>query len=437
MRQFYAGPARRAVLLAGAAAMILSACAVGQPSSSSNELSNDPVTLRFTWWGADARAKRTQQVIDLFHQKHQNITIKPEYKDWNGYWDSLATTTAANDAPDVIQMDELYLASYAQRGALLDLSTVGKHLNTNAFDAKAIATGKVDGKQYAVPVGLTVYSIVVNTDLLAKYNIPLPDDSKWSWDDLKTVGAQVSKASGGAVSGVQSWGFDAGGLNVWARQAGGSLYDDAGKVAIKPEVLASYWSYLVGLAKDGVAPAPQVTVERATASLEQSGTATNKSAFATWWNTQLTSLAAASKANLKLLKLPGETTAKTPGAFYKPSMYWSISSRSQHPAEAALFIDFLANSQEAADVLLTDRGVPANGTIRQAITAKLDASGQAAAKYLDEVKVADPPRVTPKGASNIEKILQRHTEDVLFGRMTPDAAATSFIAELQKEIDSA
>ncbi|MDX3106771.1 hypothetical protein ACIBO5_33400 [Nonomuraea angiospora] len=41
-------------------------------------------------------------------------------------------------------------------------------------------------------------------------------------------------------------------------------------------------------------------------------------------------------------------------------MYWSISARSKHPAEAALFVDFLADSQEAADVLLTGRGVPAN-----------------------------------------------------------------------------
>jgi pectin-derived oligosaccharide transport system substrate-binding protein len=435
MRRLNVRPARRALLLAVTAALTFSACAVG--STGSTELSKDPVTLRFIWWGADARHKRTQEVIERFQKQHSNITIKGEYKDWNGYWDSLATTVAANDAPDLIQMDELYLSSYAQRGVLLDLGTVGKYLNTGAFDAKALATGKVDGKQYALPVGLTAYSVVVNTDLLAKYGVALPDDSKWSWDDLKAVGAQVSKASGGAVSGVQSWGFDAGGLNVWARQAGGSLYDTSGKVAMKPEVLAGYWSYLVGLAKDGVAPAPSVTVERATASLEQSGTATNKSVFATWWNTQLTSLSAASKANLKLLKLPGEATAKSPGAYYKPSMYWSVSARSKHPAEAALFIDFLANSQEAADVLQTDRGVPANTTIRQAITSKLDAPSQAAAKYLDAITVGDPPRVTPKGASNVEKILQRHTEQVLFGKLTPEAAATSFIAELQKEIDSA
>jgi hypothetical protein len=81
--------------------------------------------------------------------------------------------------------------------------------------------------------------------------------------------------------------------------------------------------------------------------------------------------------------------------------------------------------------------VPANPAVRKAITSTLDAPSQAAARYLDEITVADPPRVTPKGASDIEKILQRHTEQVLFGQLTPEAAATSFIAELQKEIDAA
>ncbi|NUR87739.1 MAG: sugar ABC transporter substrate-binding protein, partial [Nonomuraea sp.] len=157
----------------------------------------------------------------------------------------------------------------------------------------------------------------------------------------------------------------------------------------------------------------------------------------TWWNTQLTALTAASSSKLKLLRLPGESQAAAPGAYYKPSMYWSISSRSEHPAEAALFVDFLANSQEAADILLTDRGVPANTRIRAAITPKLGETDKAAAEFLDAVKVGTAPRVTPNGASNLEAIIKRHTEEVLFDRQTPEQAAAGFIKELQAEIDGA
>ena len=425
-----------AVLLAMTATLILGACS--ETNGASKEPSAGPVTLRFTWWGGDERHKRTQQVIDLFTKDHPNITIKGEFKDWNGYWDSLSTTVAARNAPDIVQMDELYIATYAQRGALLDLGTTSKYVNTGDVDGKALATGMVNGKQYGIPAGIGAYSIVTNVDLLGKYGIPVPDDSTWTWDDLERIGEQVSKASGGKVTGVQSWGFnDTGGLNIWARQAGASLYDDKGNVAIPENVLARYWSYLADLAKSGAAPPPSVTVERAKAGLSQSGTATNTSVFATWWNTQLTALSAASGSTLRLLRLPGEGRAATPAAFYKPSMYWAISSTSAHPAEAAMFIDFLVNNQVANDILLTERGVPVNAKVRTAIAGKLTATDKAAVAYLDTIRVSDPPRVTPKGGSTIETILSRHTEDVLFGRATPEQAARAFIAELQAEIDSA
>ncbi|KXK62359.1 ABC transporter substrate-binding protein [Micromonospora rosaria] len=413
----------------------LAACGGG--SDASQDLSDEPVTLRFTWWGSDARHERTRRVIELFQKAHPTITVTGEFKEWNGYWDSLATTVAANDAPDVIQMDELYLASYAERGALLDLGTARRHLTTADFDADALATGAIDGKQYGLPVGLAIYSVVVNTDLLTRYGVALPDDATWTWEDLTRLGAQVSRAGGGTVTGVQAWGFDTGGLTLWARQAGAALYDDAGDVAIPPQVLAGYWQYLADLTRQGIAPPASVTVERASGALDQSGLATNASAFATWWNTQLTSLATASGSQLRLLRFPGEAQSATPGAYYKPSMFWSVSARSRHPAEAALFVDFLANNEEAAAILQTDRGVPANTKIRNAIAGQLSPTDRAALEYLDSVPVTAPPRVTPKGASGVEAILKRYTEQVLFGRTTPEQAAKDFIAELQREIDAA
>jgi multiple sugar transport system substrate-binding protein len=425
------------MLLTVTMALVLAACG-GDGGGGSQELSKDPVTLRFTWWGSDLRHQRTQEVIKQFQTEHPNITIKGEFKEWNGYWDSLATTVAANDAPDIIQMDELYLASYAERGALLDLGTTSKQLSTKDFDPKALATGQLEGKQYGLPVGLTAYSIVVNTALLDKYKIPLPDDSTWTWDDFEKIGAEVSKASGGKVKGIASWGFDTGAVNIWARQAGASLYDADGKVVIPQAVLTDFWTYLADLAKTGVAPAPSVTVEAASGPLEQGGIPTGTTAFGTAWSSQLSSIAAASKgATLKLLKLPTKGQAATPSPYYKPSMFWSVSSRTKHPAEAALFLDYLANSDQAANTLQIDRGIPANTKIRQAISAQLTGPDADGAKYLNELTIGDSPRPTPKGASNIEAILKRHTEEVLFGRATPDQAATAFISELQAEIDAA
>jgi multiple sugar transport system substrate-binding protein len=45
--------------------------------------------------------------------------------------------------------------------------------------------------------------------------------------------------------------------------------------------------------------------------------------------------------------------------------------------------------------------------------------------------------VTPNGASGIEAILQRYTQEVLSGQTQPLDAAKAFIDELQAEIDAA
>ena len=120
-------------------------------------------------------------------------------------------------------------------------------------------------------------------------------------------------------------------------------------------------------------------------------------------------------------------------------MFWSASAKTEHPAEVATFLDFLANSEEAADLLLAERGVPANEKIREYITPKLDEVNQTVVDFLDDLapEVGDAPPATPPGGGAIEAIIDQHTQKVLFGEMTPEEAAASFIAELQQALDDA
>jgi pectin-derived oligosaccharide transport system substrate-binding protein len=425
-----------AVVAAVAATVGLAACASSAPSAP-HTLSSKPVTLNLTYWGSDARVQNTDKVIAAFEKKYPNITVKGQFKDWAGYWDSLATSTAANDAPDVIQMDELYLSSYAGRGALLDLSTQNDFVSTKNYSKEVLATGQIDGTQYALPATYGAYSIIVNDDILKKYNIPMPDDKTWTWDDLATISEQITKASGGEVAGFQGWGFDAAGPNIWARQNGGSLYNSKGDVAIKPAVLASYWQYILDLTDKGATAPASTIIERQSAGLTGSGMATNKVAFAPFWATQLTSLAAASGQHLSILQIPGEAKADDPGLYFKPGMYWTVSARSKHPAEAAAFANFISNNNDAGKINGTERGIPSNSAVRAAITPDLSATDKAAVEYLDGIKVGPAPLVTPAGASSIETILARYTQQVLFKQATPKQAAAAFIKELQGEIDAA
>ncbi|WP_241992493.1 ABC transporter substrate-binding protein [Cryobacterium lactosi] len=431
------GRAAGFVAIVATAALALSACSGGGGAAApAAELSDEPVTLRFTWWGNDVRTANTQAVIDAFEAENPNITIEPQFADWNGYWDKLATETAANDSPDIIQMDEKYLSTYSGRGALLDLTTTGDNLDLSGFSKASLDLGTSEDALYGIPVGLTTYAVMVNPTILETAGIEIPDDKAWTWDELEEAGAAVTAAGGGNVFGVQSWGFEEGGLNNWARQHDDALYNDAGEVVIKAETLTSWWEYMLSLTEAGVSPSASATTERQAAGLAESFLATNTAGFATGWASQLTALQEASGAPLELLRIPITDDASTGSAYYKPSMYWSVSARTEHPAEAAVFLDYLVNSEEAADLLGTDRGVPANDDIRAYLTPNLPESGKQVVEFLDGLTedVGDAPALTPAGGSAIEAIVKQYTEQVLFKQATPEQAAEGFIKDLKAAI---
>ena len=72
-----------------------------------------PCEIRFSWWGSDTRHESTQQIIDAFEAENPDITVVPDFTDWDGYWDKLATSVAAGDNPDVITQEERYIADYS------------------------------------------------------------------------------------------------------------------------------------------------------------------------------------------------------------------------------------------------------------------------------------------------------------------------------------
>lgn len=427
-------PTRRSYLKLSAAVaasvLALSGCAAGGTPAAEE---TGPVTIRFTWWGGDARQKATQKVIDAFQAENPNITVVGEYSDWNGYWDKLATQVAANDAPDIIQMDEKYVREYGDRGALLDLKKL-TGLDTSGIEGDTLKSGEVDGKLVGLVTGVATYCIAANPGVLAKAGVALPDDTTWTWDDYKKLGQQVSGSGTGAAGVGVAYGDQD--LYIWARQNGDRLYDDSGKVVIKPETLTSFWKHLLDLSTSGAGPKPSAIIENATASLNQTAIAKNEMGFAGVFSTQLTAYSGASGQELKLLRLPGESASKEPGAYYKPSMFWSVSSRSKHQKAAEKFLNYLTNSQTAGDIMLTERGIPANTKIREAISSKLDATDKAAIDFTDAIAndVRPAPPITPAGGSTILDILSRYTSDVLFERTTPEKAAQPFIDELSSSL---
>lgn len=424
-------------LFAGTAAVgVLAGCGTGGAKNADGS-----VTLRVAWWGNDVRNKQTQQIIDAFQSTHPNIKIQAEPGVWSGYWDKLATQTAANDAPDVIQMDLAYIAEYGGRGALLDLSKQSQ-LNLSAFDKNTIAAGQYGGKLHGISTGQNALAVFANVKVFEAAGVAIPDDSKWTWADYVTTAAAVAggASKGGAVNYGSSYSFTDSTLSIWLRQRGEQLYTPDGQTGFTTDGITSFLALQKKLLDSKAAAPASVAQEDVSAAVEQTLAARNKTGLSLWWTNQLGPLTKATGSEIKLLRVPSQDgKPKDDGLFYKPSMYWSASSRSKHPAETATFIDYLVNSTDVAKVITTERGFSSSPAIQSAIQPLLTSVDKSALNFLNSIKpeLADPPAVPPAGTSTVATVLARYTTDVLFGRSTPEVAGAAFKGEVDGLIKNA
>ncbi|MFI7061767.1 ABC transporter substrate-binding protein [Kribbella sp. NPDC050124] len=428
----------RALAAVAIATTLLAASACGGDSGGNSGGSADggKVTLRFTWWGGDTRTKLTQAAIDAYQKDHPNVTIKGEFGEWSGYWDKLATTVAANDAPDIIQMDEKYLREYADRGALQDLKK-SEGLDTGKFEEDTLKAGEFDGGLYGLNAGINSFAIVANPAIFKAAGVALPDDTKWTWDEYTQLAAELTTKLKGKGWGTGAPGTNEAALNLWARQHGESLWTQDGKLGVSAGQVTAFYQQVLKLKDAKAIPSAEFISQDMNAALDQSAMATGKVAMSWMWSNQLNAMSKAAGTELKLLRVPSvEGKSSTNGSYYKGSMFWSISSRSKHQKEAAEFVNYLANSTTAGNILLAERGVPPNTEIRSAVTPKLQPADAASAKFIQDIgqELGDPSPAPPVGGGQVEKIIQRYTTEVLFGRQTPEKAAQGFIDEVNGEL---
>jgi multiple sugar transport system substrate-binding protein len=401
---------------------------------------DSPVTISLGWWGSDPRAKATEEAVDLFEKEYPNITVETSYSDFSGYWDRLATQTAGGDAPDVSQMDMSYLSSYASRGTLADLGALDSILDTTGLPETVLDSGLVDGKLYAAPIGAAANGVVINTSILTQYGIEIPDTNTWTWDDFDKIALELNEKSGGAVHGITPFQSDSFGLQIYARQHGEELWDDKGKITISPKTVAEFFQTELDWIESGAAaPASQVS-DNTGATITESDIVTGKTAMFFTAAGAFNGIQLAAPDNDYIVgNWPTDADTEPGFQYLKPTMYWSISAKTEHPSESALLLNFLLNDKEVAKLFGTERGAPANPELQKTIEPTLTPEGVQALDFarLMADEAGPAPAITPNGASSVAAILTRYNDEVLFGQTTPKDAATAFISELQASIDAA
>jgi len=173
----------------------------GDGGSSKGE--DEQITLRMTWWGDQPRHDYTLEVIELYQEQNPGVKIEAEYASWDDYWQKLAPQAAANELPDIIQMDLSYISQYAQNNQLADLSPyVGEQIDVSNMADTIVSAGEIDGGLYGFNTGVNAVGFNYDPAALEKIGIDsLPED--WTWDDYIEISDKAADAGIYFDSGMQ------------------------------------------------------------------------------------------------------------------------------------------------------------------------------------------------------------------------------------------
>jgi multiple sugar transport system substrate-binding protein len=385
--------------------------------------SKDPVKLRMAWWGGQARHDYTLKVIEMYEKAHPNVKIEAEYAAFDDYWKKLAPQAAANQLPDIIQMDISYLTQYGGRNQLADLTpfTKSKILNVDDVSPNAVSGGQVGGKLVAMNLGVNALTSMMDFEMLKKAGIT-PPEKNWTWNDLDEITAKA-KAAGKITGGFRDDVF----FPYYLRTLGQKMYNAEGTALgyTDDKLFVDYFNRSQKYYDAGSVLALDKAAQKKGTPEDDEMTLGN-SISSNGWSNQFIGLATASKRELVLQPMPGPDANK--GLFLKPSMYWSVSSSSKVQEEAAKFIDFWINDIEANKIIKGERGVPVASKVKEALKPLLSPNE---IKVFDYVAWAeknsapmDPPN--PVGSIEIEKLLKDTAEKIMYKKITVQEAAVSF-----------
>lgn len=415
---------------------VLVGCKSGNNAAASSESDNQKVTLRMMWWGSQTRHNQYIDMLKMYMQKHPNVTVQYEYGGFDTYWDKVATMAAAKNLPDVWQNSVAYILSYAQKGQLVDMSSLIKKkvIDLSDWDTIFQNLGVIDGKNYGLTLGNSAYCMIYDPDILAQAGVKTPS-LDWTWDDYIAAIKQIKEKTG--IYGDSQFPTSIlEGYQMYLRQNGQKSLFNKDRNAITYNK-TDLWTNIFTLQKqmlDGgyVTPLDQsVTMQ----SIEQTGVATGKAAFLGVVNSnQAVAAAKARGKELALTSFPHMKGEKQPGTFIGPTMYLSISKTSAHQTEAAKLVNFVLNDPDANKLTFEEKGVPASAAVRKAVEPTLTETGKRVSEYVATVAKTAPEfdNVYPTNYSQINDLYNKSVQDMMFGRTSIASAGTQFNTQAEQ-----
>lgn len=369
------------VALAVSSAMVF-ASGASQPKAGA---AAGPGTIRWSFWGGEARIKNTQLAIDKFTESTGIIVAAEPAPGTGDHFNKFKTQFAGGNAADIIQLGGDF--SNLQVGdnvgsVLLPLDPFVKSgiIDTAKVDASAITAGTVNGVLYALPLAANMPALLYNKALLQRVGAPLPQISM-DWDAFRSwltavkekLPAGVYPLADNSANSDQSFFF-----GYWCGQNGTVMWDGT-QTHLTAGDAQKYFDLWADYRSAGLIPPAEAAADYSEANESSSSLIAGKAAVCIIWSNQLLNYQNATEDELDLMELPNAAVSKA--LWGQMSQMMAISKNSKNAEAAARFINYRVNDTGVWQIMGADPGTPVNAEGR-AIVATTPVAKKIAA-YLD------------------------------------------------------
>ncbi|MEG2843023.1 MAG: ABC transporter substrate-binding protein [Ruthenibacterium sp.] len=404
------------------------------PSAAKSEATDKAVELRISWWGSEERHSKTLEVLDMYTAEHPNVTFVPEYSGYSGYQDKLIAQITAGNAPDIFSSVSEGIPQQMASDALYDLTGI---VDVSDHNPMVVESCSYDGKLVSVPLGINAPTYTYNKRILDEIGVELPKEN-YTWDDFKEKCIEVYEKSNGKYYGTVDSSMAYEQFNFYgytALQRPEPYPYDNEKMYVTEEDVGAYYQYWTDMRDKGGCAPPDISATAFDNNLVGRGIAV----FTPVWSATFSQFQNETEDELGMILMPvgpnGEHAETS-----RPGVTMSIAKTSPNAEEAAKFIDWFVNSEEAALTLGTCRGVFSGDKQRKALMAS-DALSDIDQKVFtatnayaaNEMKLfyPGPDRISEIFGGNGD-LVERTGQEIGFGKLSVQDGAKKFMAEANK-----
>ena len=420
------------------AAVVLTGIAVFTGCEKKTDAQSANTTIRWSYWGGEARLRLVQQAIDIYTGETGNIVAGEPAPGTNEHFQKFLVQFAGGNAVDIVQLGGYFsnlgipddgASAPDLKDFLLPLDDFVKNgaLSTQDVDTAAIKGGTRDGKLWAIPVAMNMPALIYNKSLLERIGAPKPQVSM-SWNEFEAWMAQVkAKLPSGVYVMTDNSATQSGSVffGYWAGQNDTPMWTGKETKLTASEV-QKYFDMWAKWRAAGYIPPANIAADYAETNESTASLIAGKTVVSQVWSNSITPYQAATKDELDLIELPN--AAVTNGLWGQMSQMMGINKKSKNSAAAVKFLNYYTNDPRVWALLQTQYGMPVTSTGRNAILANATPETKKQVAYLDVAgkHVSTPNPNMPKDTewnSGLFLIAQ----NVAYGRITTSAGGQQVI----------